>query len=141
MRFQLHLAPLGVSSENSLPIDYQYMQSAVIYKILASCDKAYASWLHDNGFKLDNGKRFKLFCYSRFRFNALYYIDTPKQVINVGSGGTQWIISFLPERSTQEFVQGYYHALVTALPTCGRAERTRKRSNQSLTAPSLNTII
>lgn len=109
MRFRLSLTPIDGGAGNSLPIDYQYMQSAVIYKILASSDEAYSSWLHDNGYQLDNGKRFKLFCYSRFRFATPYYIDTKKKIINVGSQGMQWTISFLPERSTQEFVQGLFN--------------------------------
>ena len=65
-----------------LPINYQYEQSAVIYKILSNADKAYSAWLHDNGFQLDNGKHFKLFCYSRFQFEK-YRIMRDAQCIKI----------------------------------------------------------
>ena len=49
-----------------LPFNYQYEQSAVIYRILAQADTQYSSWLHENGYQLNGSKRFKLFCYSPF---------------------------------------------------------------------------
>lgn len=67
MRFKMTFR-IDRSLGDCLPINYQYEQSAVIYKILSNADKAYSAWLHDNGFQLDNGKHFKLFCYSRFLF-------------------------------------------------------------------------
>ena len=41
-----------------LPFNYQYEQSAVIYRILAQADTQYASWLHENGYQLNGSKRF-----------------------------------------------------------------------------------
>ena len=35
-----------------LPFNYQYEQSAVIYRILAQADTQYSSWLHENGYLL-----------------------------------------------------------------------------------------
>ena len=67
MRFKITFR-IDRSLGDCLPINYQYEQSAVIYKILSNADKAYSAWLHDNGFQLNNGKHFKLFCYSRFQF-------------------------------------------------------------------------
>ena len=45
-----------------LPFNYQYEQSAVIYRILAQADTQYSSWLHKNGYQLNGSKRLKLFC-------------------------------------------------------------------------------
>ena len=90
-----------------LPINYQYEQSAVIYKILSNADKAYSAWLHDNGFQLDNGKHFKLFCYSRFQFEK-YRIMRDAKCINVIGNKIEWLVSFLPEKSTAEFVHGLF---------------------------------
>lgn len=108
MRFRLHLTLSDDNKRKWLPIDYQYMQSAVIYRILGTSDEAYASWLHDNGYQLANGKRFKLFCYSRFHLNS-FHVDTHVHTISINDRQMEWIISFLPERSTQEFVQGLFN--------------------------------
>lgn len=107
MRFLLQLAMNSSNKECSLPVDYQYMQSAVIYKILGSSDEAYASWLHNNGYQLESGKRFKLFCYSRFKFGK-YHFNREAQVFRLLDSKVEWTISFLPKRSTQEFVQGLF---------------------------------
>lgn len=108
MRFRLHLALSEDNRTNCLPIDYQYMQSAVIYKILGSSDETFSVWLHDNGYQLDNGKRFKLFCYSRFDLSS-YRVDTLVKTIRLNDRRMEWTIGFLPERSTQEFVQGLFN--------------------------------
>ena len=36
-----------------LPFNYQYEQSAVIYRILAQADTQYSSWLHENGYDVN----------------------------------------------------------------------------------------
>ena len=53
MRFKLYLSIDKHGFGDRLPFNYQYELSAVIYKILASADQAFAQWLHDNGFTAD----------------------------------------------------------------------------------------
>ena len=106
MRFKITFR-IDRSLGDCLPINYQYEQSAVIYKILSNADKAYSAWLHDNGFQLDNGKHFKLFCYSRFLFEK-YRIMRDIKCINVIGDKIEWYVSFLPEKSTAEFVHGLF---------------------------------
>lgn len=108
MRFTLHLLPTDDNKAKCLPIDYQYMQSAVIYHILGSSDEKYATWLHDNGYQLAGGKRFKLFCYSRFGFEK-YRVNSNEHTIRFTGDRVDWTISFLQEKSTQEFVQGLFN--------------------------------
>jgi len=50
MRFRLRLYVNKQVYGNVLPINYQYEQSAAIYKILSRSGEDYATWLHDNGF-------------------------------------------------------------------------------------------
>ena len=69
MRFRLVLDVNRCAFGDRLPINYQYEQSAAIYRILSSADASYAEWLHDNGFRLESGKTFKLFTYSRFKID------------------------------------------------------------------------
>ena len=106
MKFKLTLN-IDRKYGDCLPMNYQYEQSAVIYRILASADKNYSTWLHNNGFQLDNGKRFKLFCYSRFIFEK-YRVMPKAHCMNIIGNKVEWYLSFLPEKSTVEFVQGVF---------------------------------
>ena len=67
MKFKISLK-MNRAHGDLLPFNYQYEQSAVIYRILAQANTQYASWLHENGYQLNGSKRFKLFCYSPFIF-------------------------------------------------------------------------
>ena len=90
-----------------LPFNYQYEQSAVIYRILAQADTQYSSWLHENGYQLNGSKRFKLFCYSPFIFEKIRPL--PKEgCLNIMGERATWYISFIPEKSTMEFIQGIF---------------------------------
>ena len=90
-----------------LPFNYQYEQSAVIYRILAQADTQYASWLHENGYQLNGSKRFKLFCYSPFVFERVRPL-TKEGCLNIIGERATWYISFIPEKSTLEFIQGIF---------------------------------
>ena len=107
MRFNLVLEVNKHAFGNLLPINYQYEQSAAIYKILSSADEAYASWLHDNGFRLGNGKTFKFFTYSRFNIEQ-YRILRETERLQILSDTIEWQIGFLPEKSTDKFIQGIF---------------------------------
>lgn len=107
MRFRLVLEVNRRAFGDLLPINYQYEQSAAIYRILSEADDAYASWLHDNGFRLENGKTFKLFTYSRFNIEK-YRILGDKERLRILSDTVGWQIGFLPETSTEKFIQGIF---------------------------------
>lgn len=107
MRFRLVLDVNKEVFGNILPINYQYEQSAAIYKILSRSDKVYADWLHENGFMLENGKRFKLFTFSRFKIEHRRHIKETDR-LQIISDTVEWQISFLPEKSTQNFIQSVF---------------------------------
>ena len=90
-----------------LPFNYQYEQSAVIYRILAQADTQYSSWLHENGYLLHERKRFKLFCYSPFIFEKVRPVPEAGCLKIIGERAV-WYISFIPEKSTLEFIQGIF---------------------------------
>ena len=109
MRFRLILN-IKRAFGNTLPINYQYEQSAVIYKILSQASKEYSSWLHENGFIFDDGKQykqFKLFCFSRLKIEKRQILAR-EQRIKILSDTVEWQISFLPEKSTEKFIQGLF---------------------------------
>lgn len=105
MRFKLVLQ-LDKRYGNRLPFNYQYEQMALIYKILSLSNESYANWLHDNGFELD-GKQFKLFTYSPLIIPS-FRADKEHGCLQINSDTVEWYISFLPEKSTQQFIQGIF---------------------------------
>ncbi len=107
MRFKLTLGVEKKAFGNMLPINYQYEQSAVIYKILSRASTEYASWLHENGYTLESGKRFKLFTFSRLKIEKRRILQQEEQ-IKIMSDTVEWQISFLPEKSTENFIQGVF---------------------------------
>ena len=107
MRFKLTLTVRKQTFGNVLPINYQYEQSAVIYRTLSQASKEYADWLHENGFRIESGKTFKLFTYSPLKIFKRH-IPKEKDRIYILSDTVEWQISFLPEQSTEKFIQGLF---------------------------------
>ena len=106
MEFKINLK-IDRKHGDLLPFNYQYEQSAVIYRILAQADTQYSSWLHENGYLLNGSKRFKLFCYSPFIFEKARPLPDAG-CLNIIGERAVWYISFIPERSTMEFIQGIF---------------------------------
>ena len=106
MQFKLTLK-IDRKYGDNLPFNYQYEQSAVIYRILAQADKRYSSWLHENGYVLNGTKRFKLFTYSPFIFDKVKAIPQAG-CLNIIGERAIWYINFIPEKSTTEFIQGIF---------------------------------
>lgn len=107
MRFRLILEVNKQALGSILPINYQYEQSAVIYKILSYGDSEYSMWLHENGFRTEQGKNFKLFTFSRFKIAKCRNIPHTDR-LQILSDSVEWQISFLPEKSTVNFIQGVF---------------------------------
>ena len=106
MKFKITLR-INRKFGNLLPFNYQYEQSAVIYRILAQADMQYSAWLHENGYQLNGSKRFKLFCYSPFIFERIRPL-LKEGCLNIIGERATWYISFIPEKSTLEFIQGIF---------------------------------
>jgi CRISPR-associated endoribonuclease Cas6 len=103
MRFTIQLS-VDESLNPVLPINYQYELASWIYKTIAAGDEQYASWLHGNGFSLGS-RNFKLFCFS--------HLNVPKRKVtgdrlHILSPTVSFKLSFLPERSTEEFIKGVF---------------------------------
>jgi len=107
MRFKLILEVYAHAFGNKLPINYQYEQSAVIYRILSQGSREYADWLHENGFRLENGKNFKLFTYSPLKISERKILREEERIL-LFSQTVEWEISFLPDKTTEKFIQGLF---------------------------------
>lgn len=106
MRFKITLQVNSRAFGRSLPLNYMYELSSAVYRILSKSDIDYSSWLHKNGFEADR-KRFKLFTFSRFVIPR-YKIDKENQRLSILSDEVDWYITFLPEKSTRQFIEGVF---------------------------------
>ena len=106
MRFKLTLQIQPEVMGRELPINYQYPLQAAIYHTLAQSDLEFSTWLHENGYQQE-GKRFKLFTFSNL-IVPKFGIDKQRERLIVKSDVVTLFISFLPERSTQQFIQGLF---------------------------------
>lgn len=107
MRFKITLKVNENAYGRKLPLNYQYELSAAVYRIFASSDKEFATWLHENGFHAENGYIFKLFTFSRLFPQKLRLLGQSNQM-ELLSDQVEWQIGFLPEKSTQQFIEGLF---------------------------------
>lgn len=99
MKFKLKLT-LKSDSQKVIPINYQYPLSAAIYKILDNADKAYAAFLHKDGY----GKGYKLFTFSDLKGKFKVRGDR----MNLLNNMVELTINFhLPEAS-RKFIEGLF---------------------------------
>jgi CRISPR-associated endoribonuclease Cas6 len=106
MRFKLTLQVDRQAFGDCLPLNYQYELSAFIYRAIAQADNDYSEWLHENGFRL-NGRPFKLFTFSNL-IVPKYFIDKSNARLWIDCERVEWLVSFLPEASTEKFVIGLF---------------------------------
>lgn len=104
MRFSLKLKVLPNVYGNKMPINYSYELSAWIYHVISKGNAAYASWLHNNGFE-EKHRNFKLFVFSRLFSQRLI---TKEDRLFLTASNATFYLSFLPERSTEEFIKGVF---------------------------------
>ncbi|MDR2466274.1 MAG: CRISPR-associated endoribonuclease Cas6 [Prevotellaceae bacterium] len=106
MRFKIILQVNAAAFGNLLPLNYQYELSSFIYHAIAQADMDYATWLHENGFRF-NGRPFKLFTFSNLLVPK-YAIDRERSCMSIESERVEWLVSFLPETSTDKFIFGLF---------------------------------
>ena len=107
MRFKLTLKVNREKFGDILPLNYQYECSSAIYRILSKADAEYATWLHNNGFELNPNKKFKLFTFSRLAIPSFRLLRQEGK-LKIQSDTVNWQITFLPEKSTQKFIEGLF---------------------------------
>jgi len=106
MRFKLTLKVNKHKFGNTIPLNYQYEQSAVVYRILTDSSDLYDNWLYENSYKQEN-RYFKLFTYSRF-FVPKYRISSEDARLLILCDNIDWYISFLPDYKTVDFVHNLF---------------------------------
>lgn len=132
MRFKLTLDIDKKTFGDRIPLNYQYAASALVYKILSNSGSDFSHWLHENGYS-DDKRRFKLFTFSRL-YAQRYAIEGV--YMKILSNTVDWYISFLPERGTQEFVQGLFKKQLFELGDRVARIRFRVGNVEMLLAPA-----
>ena len=131
MRFKLTLNIDKSAFGDRIPLNYQYPASALIYRILSNSGSDFSGWLHENGYS-DDKRRFKLFTFSRL-FVPRYSIENT--CMKILSDQVDWYISFLPEKGTQEFIQGLFNQQLFELGDRSARIRFRVSSVEVLPTP------
>ncbi len=99
MRLELTLTPCA--GNGLLPINYQYPLSAVIYKIIQQADEKYSAFLHNEGYKLNGGKSFKLFSFSDLRIPFRIQGDR----LHINGSSALLTISFHIDEAATNFIK------------------------------------
>ncbi|MCX7983962.1 MAG: CRISPR-associated endoribonuclease Cas6 [Bacteroidetes bacterium] len=108
---RLHLT-LGALSEGlSIPINYQYYLSTVLYRFLYTSSKEYASKLHSGAFLGDISPRkfFKYFCFSQL-FPVKAHIDRDRIVLHEPL--IHWYVSVAIEETLRHLILGMFESQV-----------------------------
>lgn len=89
-------------SQATIPINYQYLLSAAIYKILEKGNVKYAKFLHDNGY----GKGFKFFTFSQLYFPFKRIED----YLVVQGNSVKLKLSFHIPNAAENFIKGLFQS-------------------------------
>lgn len=107
MRFKLHFTLNG--SKQILPLNYMYPVSAWIYRVLSKADSEFTQLLHDNGYKIENGKPYKLFTFSKLSFPKKTYRLIPNSDrMEIWSRNAWLNVAFQLPEQCQTFVEGLF---------------------------------
>jgi len=92
-----------------LPLNYQYPLSAWIYKVLAHGDKQFSKFLHEEGFRMENQKTFKLFTFSNLKFPSnTYKIIKGTDRMEIIAHQAWLVLAFQIPVTAEKFVTGLF---------------------------------
>ncbi len=90
----------------ALPINYQYLIAAWVYRTLGAANSEYATHLHEQGYDFA-GKTYKLFTYSALR-PRWFDIDKRAKAFILAKSPTELTLSFYMDDALQHFVIGLF---------------------------------
>ncbi|MCK4638798.1 MAG: hypothetical protein KAT33_05215, partial [Bacteroidales bacterium] len=107
MRFEIKFRLSG--KKQVLPFNYQYPLSSWIYKVLDKADSNFAAFLHEQGYRLENLKTFKLFTFSNLRFPRHTYKAIPKSDRMEIWARNAWLtVAFQLPQPAEKFIIGLF---------------------------------
>ncbi|NOZ24544.1 MAG: hypothetical protein GXO94_00375 [Nitrospirae bacterium] len=106
MRITLTLRP--VRRDVTLPVNYNYFLTTMIYGILGRSSEDFSSFLHDEGFKLGGSRKgFKLFTYSMLMGKD---VSVSGDRILFGGDNVRWHISSPVDAFVEHLIAGVFAA-------------------------------
>lgn len=103
-------------SRQVLPLNYQYPLSAWIYKVLQTNNSKFSGFLHEEGFRLENQKVFKLFTFSNLHFpDGGWRILKGTDRMEIFSSEASLTLSFMIPEVMENFVAGLFKDQKTEL--------------------------
>jgi len=107
MRFKLYLKP--VRDRQSLLFNYQYPLQAWIYNLLHNADAEYASFLHRQGYVVENSKKtFKHFTFSSLQISKAEKVKPGDTYILLRLEPLTLLVSFYIDKAAEDFVVGLF---------------------------------
>lgn len=108
MQFQIKFGLTG--KRQVLPLNYQYPLSSWIYKVLEKGDAELSAFLHREGYRLENGKTFKLFTFSQLRFPAKTFRVIPRtDRLEIWAQQAWLTVAFQLPQPAEKFVLGLFN--------------------------------
>jgi len=109
MRLSLTLRPLNLTQAGcSVPLNYHYYLSSVVYNWIEQSSPGYSSFLHKSGFSPDGlVRRFKHFCFSQLMV-ADREVDRERRRLRILSPVIRWYISMPIDETLQHIVIGIF---------------------------------
>lgn len=90
-----------------IPLNYQYYIGSWVYKVLEQGDADFARFLHETGYKLENGRRFKLFTFSMLSIPKFIILKESSH-LRIESTTFGLNIHFLLSEALQPFIVGLF---------------------------------
>ena len=104
MRVKFTLTP--VNQLTTLPVNYNYFLTSLIYKIIKNSSEDYSEFLHNEGYRLPESKKgFKLFTYSMLMSKKA---RVKGETISFGDGSIHWQISSPVDIFIQHLITGVF---------------------------------
>ena len=102
VKFTLILA----GKHKTLPVNYNYFLTGLIYKIIKNSSEDYSEFLHNNGYRFPESKKgFKLFTYSMLMGKKA---RVKGETISFGDGNIHWQISSPVDTFIQHLITGVF---------------------------------
>ncbi len=89
-----------------IPINYQYPVSASIYKILSKASEQYSEFLHQDGYTGMDGKRRKMFTFSKLQFTPKTSRRGKALFVKANSHGSLYISSLFIDDFMKNIIMG-----------------------------------
>ena len=92
---------------STIPLNYQYYIGSWIYKVLEEGDADFARFLHESGYRLENGRKFKLFTFSMLNVANKTILKDSLQ-LRINSTTFSLKIHFMLAEAMQPFIVGLF---------------------------------